>query len=167
MKKYTLVLLGLAFVFSSFNINVAKASNCAPGEFFNTSTGQPCGTIPQGSDCAPGDLFSSVDGRSCGTVPILPPGCTSTSGFSTTTGESCGGPIPPSYNPYISVLSPNGGETWATGTTQTIKWRDNGTTTCQVGMPCIARAYDIKLVSYYPSSCILDVCTTGVYPIAG
>ncbi|OHA54673.1 MAG: hypothetical protein A2Z62_00400 [Candidatus Terrybacteria bacterium RIFCSPLOWO2_02_42_20] len=48
----------------------------------------------------------------------------------------------------ITVLSPNGGETWTKGTTQTIKWQDN---TPQILIyPVPTRYYDIKLVSYYP-----------------
>lgn len=56
----------------------------------------------------------------------------------------------------ITVLSPNGGETWTKGTTQTIKWQDNAPVpvfSCPVGAICIPplpRNYDIKLVTYYP-----------------
>jgi hypothetical protein len=57
----------------------------------------------------------------------------------------------------ITVLSPNGGETWAKGTKQTIKWQDNTPTpTCTnstssgISSTCAdnARLYDINLVTY-------------------
>ncbi|MEK9195316.1 MAG: peptidoglycan-binding domain-containing protein, partial [Patescibacteria group bacterium] len=54
----------------------------------------------------------------------------------------------------ITILSPNGGETWTKGTTQTIKWQDNTITqSCPVGAYCkplAPKSYDIKLASYYP-----------------
>jgi len=75
--------------------------------------------------------------------------------------------------PSITVLSPNGGETWTKGTTQTIKWQDNTPIPppppCQVGVPCYAplpvpRAYDIKLVTYYPS-CTGTICPSYPYRV--
>jgi len=62
----------------------------------------------------------------------------------------------------ISVLSPNGGETWARGTMQTIKWQDNRTINCQVGSVCAYPTYDIKLIQYI-QPCTGNVCTTQ-YP---
>jgi len=60
----------------------------------------------------------------------------------------------PSITPSITVLSPNGGETWTKGTTQTIKWQDNTPVPlCPSGAICVPPApkyYDIKLVLYYP-----------------
>lgn len=51
----------------------------------------------------------------------------------------------------ITVTSPNGGETWTKGTTQTIKWRDDTSSSCPVGMFCVlvVPTYDIKLVEYF------------------
>lgn len=68
----------------------------------------------------------------------------------------------------ITVLSPNGGEQWAKGTTQTIKWKDNTTAICPVGEICsppAPRAVDIKLV-HFESPCIGYPCpaSTGAYP---
>jgi hypothetical protein len=78
------------------------------------------------------------------------------------------GNIPtPKYS--ITVTSPNGGEVWSKGTTQTITWQDNTPwPPCPANTGCMRpqRAYDIKLFSYYPSSCVLDVCTTGSRIIA-
>jgi len=55
----------------------------------------------------------------------------------------------------ITVLSPNGGETWAKGTTQTIKWEDNSSVLCSVGACAQAgQIYDIVL----RSTCFSDVC---------
>lgn len=70
MKKYTLVLFVfiLAFIcygFLGFNVNSASAANCAPGELFNTTTGQACGTATVVVQCSAGDLFSSATGQRC------------------------------------------------------------------------------------------------------
>jgi len=54
--------------------------------------------------------------------------------------------------PPITVLSPNGGETWQKGTTQTIKWNSN-----LVSIPEQPIIYDISLVPYCPSG---QVCAT-------
>src|SRR3989344_734202 len=70
-----------------------------------------------------------------------------------------------SVTPSITLLSPNGGETWIKGTTQAIKWQDNtGTISCPVGTNCIlpVRYYDLKLVSYYPP-CTGQVCPAYPY----
>ena len=68
--------------------------------------------------------------------------------------------------PSITVLSPNGGETWTKGTTQTIKWQDNTVyPPCVVGSPCASQSpkyYDIKLVTYYPP-CAGEVCPKYSY----
>ena len=68
----------------------------------------------------------------------------------------------------LNVLSPNGGETWTKGTTQTIRWQDPvPVPSCIVGGPCITplppRYYDITLVPYY-SSCTGTVCPASAYP---
>ena len=73
--------------------------------------------------------------------------------------QACPSVVPP-IQPSITVLSPNGGETWAKGTKQTIKWQDNTITTvptctnpgwdCPQYMPPAPRSYDIKLATYYP-----------------
>ncbi|MDO8590026.1 MAG: IPT/TIG domain-containing protein [bacterium] len=55
----------------------------------------------------------------------------------------------------ITVLSPNGGETWSKETKQTIKWQDNMTTTCQIGLPCPSRLYDIRIAA--------DYCEPSIY----
>ncbi|MCX6717501.1 MAG: hypothetical protein NTU76_02405 [Candidatus Taylorbacteria bacterium] len=85
------------------------------------------------------------------TVPSLAPGNYSISAmFQTSTGEqiAVSNSVPfiigsTSTPPSITVLSPNGGETWQTGTTQTIKWQDSMT------YPTFAPvSYDIKLATY-------------------
>jgi len=59
-------------------------------------------------------------------------------------------------NSPITVTSPNGGETWTKGVTQTIKWQDISPVPlyeCPVGANCVPPAptsYDIKLAPYYP-----------------
>ncbi len=66
----------------------------------------------------------------------------------------------------VKVISPNGGETWIRGTTQTITWRDNVAPVCS-GDACTAviQKYDIQLVPDYPSypPCTSDACTVHVY----
>ena len=68
--------------------------------------------------------------------------------------------------PMIKVLSPNGGETWAKDTKQTIKWQDNTSIpTCPEGAYCAPPApkyYDINLMPYYPP-CISNVCPAYPY----
>ena len=60
----------------------------------------------------------------------------------------------PSTQPSITVLSPNGGEVWPVGSTQTIKWQDsytgcttnsNGVTAC---VDSAQRTYNITLSNY-------------------
>jgi peptidoglycan hydrolase-like protein with peptidoglycan-binding domain len=84
-------------------------------------------------------------------IPITPiptvPGCTSGQNYNSMTGQKCAIPIP--IPTSLTVLSPNGGETWVKGTTQTIKWQDNTTSTCQSGAICnpAPRQFDIYLLS--------------------
>ena len=57
--------------------------------------------------------------------------------------------------PSITVLSPNGGESWTKGTTQTIKWQDNTPIpVCPVGALCAQalKEYDIKLTTVCDSA---------------
>ncbi|MDO8504676.1 MAG: IPT/TIG domain-containing protein [Candidatus Liptonbacteria bacterium] len=68
----------------------------------------------------------------------------------------------------ITVLSPNGGETWTKGTTQTISWQDNAPVPmCPAGAACAPSApkfYDIQLAPYY-QPCTGNVCPmTMMYP---
>ena len=67
MKKYILAsfVFILSLILLGFNVNSASAANCAPGDLFNTATGQSCDTIPAANDCAVGDLFSSLTGKPC------------------------------------------------------------------------------------------------------
>jgi len=74
--------------------------------------------------------------------------------------------MPPAY--LIEVQSPNGGESWQTGTMQTIKWQDNTPTPpCPPGAFCsysieLEKLYDIKLVPYYPP-CTGQICPIQAY----
>lgn len=69
--------------------------------------------------------------------------------------------------PSITVLSPNGGESWQKGTTQIIKWQDNTPlppcSTSQTA-PCLIAPsyYDLKLAPYYPP-CTGQICPAYVY----
>jgi len=73
--------------------------------------------------------------------------------------------------PSITVLSPNGGETWTKGTTQTIKWQDNRPmptcnsitdSTAGVSPSCLpfGNYYDI----YLKETCAGEVCTSIARP---
>ena len=73
--------------------------------------------------------------------------------------------------PSITVLSPNGGESWQVGSAQTIKWRDNGPiVACKIdGSTGVTtcpppKLYDIKLVPYYPPCTIGFPCASAPYP---
>jgi hypothetical protein len=76
MKKYTLILpvFLLAFILSGFNANSASAANCAPGDLFNTTNGQPCSDNNPQIGCLPGYLFSPVTGQPCNNI-LPPPVC--------------------------------------------------------------------------------------------
>jgi peptidoglycan hydrolase-like protein with peptidoglycan-binding domain len=70
MKKYTLFLASFVFILSlfglfSFNVNSTSAANCAPGEVFSTSTGQPCDNTNTAVECRSGYLFSPLTGKPC------------------------------------------------------------------------------------------------------
>jgi len=86
---------------------------------------------------------------------------------------TCGG-VMPSPNPVptptpvptssITVLSPNGGETWVKGETKTISWKDNTTSASM-----LPTYYDVKLISYNynPPVCTADgICSGTVAMIA-
>jgi hypothetical protein len=55
--------------------------------------------------------------------------------------------------PSVTVISPNGGESWQIGTTQTIKWSSN-----IVSIPENPVNYDISLIPYYPPCVPGTVC---------
>lgn len=119
MKKYTMFLsiFILSLILSASNVNVASAANCAKGELFNSSTGQACKTVTTTvAGCNAGYLFSATTGESCNS--------TSSTNFAPT-------------NSTITLTSPNGGENWAQGTTQLIKWADTNDIS----------THEIKLVS--------------------
>jgi hypothetical protein len=70
-------------------------------------------------------------------------------------------PSTPSIANTITVISPNGNETWVKGSLQTIRWNDSfGIPNCPTGASCsssVPRFYDIKLVPYSPS-CSGEMC---------
>lgn len=71
-------------------------------------------------------------------------------------------PPPPPVKSYINVISPNGGETFIQGTSQTIQWQDNSNESgCPTNTTCtsiVARLYDITLTPYSTYACSGDVC---------
>jgi hypothetical protein len=77
----------------------------------------------------------------CITTPCPSNGQTAQVSLSVRVGN---GETPPTSS--ITVLSPNGGETWVKGTTQKIKWDDVSNV-----------KYDIKLTSYY-TPCTSNIC---------
>jgi len=69
--------------------------------------------------------------------------------------------------PSITVISPNGGETWQKGTTQTIKWQDNTPpSSCSPNTICSQLVskplYSIRLAPYYPP-CTTQICPAYAY----
>lgn len=86
----------------------------------------------------------------CGTATIPPTPCPLVD-VNGVAGHICPPkPIPPPTS-SITVLSPNGGETWKKGITQTIKWKDNAVLTCPAGAYCAPPApkyHDITLKPY-------------------
>lgn len=96
--------------------------------------------------------------------PILP-GC-NPQGLDANTGKPCVPPTPST----ITILSPNGGETWVKGITQTISWQDRRTNPpCPVGTNCAARSYDIKLITVgggYPGCSLSPAGCAPTYSIA-
>lgn len=75
MKKiYVVFTLILFVILLNFNAYSASAANCAPGELFSTTTGQPCGNVSTTVGCQSGFLFSPVTGQPC-TVIIDSPTC--------------------------------------------------------------------------------------------
>ncbi|MDO8569539.1 MAG: IPT/TIG domain-containing protein [bacterium] len=75
----------------------------------------------------------------------------------------------PSTLPSITVLSPNGGETWIKGTTQTIQWKgitNSAGCSAEPGLYCMPPApiyYDIKLIAFAPP-CSETICP-AYYPM--
>lgn len=87
---------------------------------------------------------------------------------------SCSSPCPETLS--ITVLSPNGGETWQLGTIKTIKWQDNtpvplcGISSTGVSPTCgfAPRIYDIKLTqpkAYCPPCAAGTLCSACLAPI--
>lgn len=80
------------------------------------------------------------------------------------TGPKCEFASCPIYK-SVTVTSPNGGEVWAKGTTQTIKWYDNFVTAqCPAGTICpepTRKSYNIILLPYN-QLCTESTCTQPV-----
>lgn len=78
--------------------------------------------------CTSYEGFSTTTGQSCKlpTATTYPAGCTSNVGYSPTTGVSCNRPNPTNCTsasaPSVTVLSPNGGETYTAGQQVTVRW---------------------------------------------
>ncbi len=130
-------------------INIFAITVLFVGLFFALATTYAAG-LPKVCNID-GQTFTVVDGQPC-TAPStdLPVGCTSTSGYSLTTGQPCGAspvaPLPkvcnvegqtftvadgqpcvlPSTTSSITVLSPNGGEVFQPGQQITVKWNTTG-----------------------------------------
>jgi len=68
----------------------------------------------------------------------------------------------------VTVLFPNGGETWIKNTKQTIKWQDNTPIPACPGAYCANLApnyYDIQLITYYPP-CTGTICPAYPYSMS-
>jgi hypothetical protein len=59
-------------------------------------------------------------------TPTVPAGCTSSLGYSATTGQSCAGSSSGQTASSLQVVSPNGGETFALGQQIAVSWTSTG-----------------------------------------
>ena len=141
--------------------------------------------VSTGGDFIQSRLLASVanDGSYSWTIPNCGPGDECSSNFEIPTGKyyiqiigsGIGGDsgmfsvvAPVSTNtPSLVVLSPNGGEAWTKGTTQTIRWQDAiDYPTCPAGAYCVSAApryYDITLQPYYPPCVAGNTCPPYLY----
>lgn len=88
MKKITYIALFLVLVLSIQHAHAATyPDGCTATTAYSSTTGIPC-TV---QTCAPGDLFNSQTGQPCGNYL---PGCNATSLYSVTTGRKCDGSMP-------------------------------------------------------------------------
>ncbi|MFA6301063.1 MAG: peptidoglycan-binding protein [Candidatus Paceibacterota bacterium] len=153
VRRFQQVLKNKGFLLGKVDGKYGPITDGAAKKFFKSDALE---NLPAGCTSTAG--FSPTTGMPCnGTNPnptptplTLPAGCTSTAGFSPTTGMPCGGTVvnPPPTNSTVTVLSPNGGESWVKGTTQTIRWTDKSDIS----------THEVKLVPYYP------LCTSKICP---
>jgi len=84
--------LCLSVVFGLTTFVNAQTTGCLPGNAFNTTTGQPCGTNLGASGaiegCFPGYAFSTKTGQSCAGA-MVDTGCVVGNAYSTLTGAVC------------------------------------------------------------------------------
>jgi len=119
MKKYIFGLVAVLFLAILIIPNVSSAqlgvstNGCYGWNKYSVTTGQLC----------------SYDDSS------LPLGCTSTVGYSPVTGLKCDSTSTTPTTPSITVLSPNGGETWSFGNIYEITWKaKNARPTVGIGL---------------------------------
>ena len=138
---------------TSSNPGIASITTVAIGDCFTPGCNPFNGVAVKGNSNGTADIKAAYrpsygDGRE-----IMMAAITATAKVTVGSGSS---------NPSITVFSPNGGETWTKGTTQTIKWQDNTPIPiCPVGAQCAPQApkyYNIKLIPYVPP------CTTNLCP---
>src|SRR3989344_1360052 len=147
-----------------FNSSATEQKCSGIGAYTTTSNNTEV-RPPQFSCSGVGTCVADVKGSS-GTRLVWSSSC-SGSAYTTIDGRNeyaefrCGGSTAP-----IAVISPNGGESWQKGTTQTITWRGVSPVTCindvssSVSAPCYIPQesyYDITLLAYYPP-CTGQVC---------
>jgi hypothetical protein len=132
---FSFVLVLTLFLMGSFNIKPANAYvlGCSGAGPYNTMTGQLCTKAPIRKDCAVGDLYSSLTGLPC-------------SGNTTSTA------------PTITISSPNGGEQWAIGSTQTIQW-----TSTSAPSNGHVELYLVKTGKLFPLSNATNLPATGSF----
>ena len=264
MKKYLLIISVLVFSVLTINLQIVNAASTSTNSYGinnQVNVGTSSGTVSTTSTagCQTGYLFSPTTGQAC-EASVFPPGCTSNSGYSFFTGQSCNKPtsltitttsidngyVGTNYSSYIygsggtgsykwtisagslppglslsqaqivcikapcyntssamisgmpmkageykftikltdgnrksvtklfylgvkkanpssiSVLSPNGGETWQKGTAQTIKWGDNSPVPSCTYYPCETpvKSYSIVLQPYNLTRCTSVSCSS-------
>jgi hypothetical protein len=113
---------------------------------------------PDCSNCGVSLPTASVKGLKVGSATIT---ATYKNGSQTLTATAIATVLSSTATSSLKVLSPNGGETWTRGTTQTIKWEDKEVATCPAGAFCAPpapKSYDIKLYAFY-KPCTGEVCS--------
>ena len=134
---------------TSSNSSIAAILSLAPG----------CVTNPPDTTLC-GGSFTSIAGISAGTAEIKALYAPYPNAYTTTAKVNV---VAPSTQPSITVISPNGGESWQTGTAQTIKWQPyKSNFSCASNTPCptpTPAPVTITLVRY------VAPCTTNVCPL--
>lgn len=126
-------------------------AGCTSNLGYSTTTGVPCtNPVTWVVGCISANGYSMTTGQSCNWTPIipnLPQGCATSTGYSATTGQPCFGTAgiycPTNASPKVTVLAPNGGESYQPGQQALVTWK-----TCKIPANTMMR---IDLVMAQPN----------------